>query len=1152
MCNTLHKLSRYLLWMTIGGCASYTVQAQQLASSYPLPGGIMLATPQKDAEEKTLKAVLIELETQYQVSIVFDSQKIGDQLVKTKAQEPKDIDHSLKSLLEPLGLSYKKMGKDVYVIQKTENSIEKLNSTSHSGQANAPRSPNLINRLASRLISPVKIYEKEISGTVIDGETNTPLPGVNILAKGTNVGTVTDIDGEYRLTVPDNVTTLVFSSIGYTTQEVAIEGNNIIDVNLIPDVQSLQEVVVVGYGTQKKSDLTGAVGMVDAEELLKAPISNPLQGLKGKVAGVNVFLNSGAPTSSPRVIIRGVGTVNSSSGPLYVVDGVVMETIEYLNPNDIQSMEVLKDASSTAIYGARGANGVILITTRRGAQTEGVTIGYEGYVNVGVLPRKMDVLNSEEWLEVVERGFANVPQYTDEEAPAFTTDDDRLFDANGNPLYDTDWQEEATRTALSHNHQLSIQQKGEKSSFGAFLNYSDLEGIMLNSWLERYSGKVAYDAKPKEWLSLGINLLANYTRENEVEEGGGAQVPRRTMIEMPPIFPVKFPDGTWTNSSMISDPYNLEAMANPVHVLETQDRFRKRTQLFGNTYLTFHLAEGLDLRTQFGFDKRVNLYQEYSPNDLTNISAPLGYAYQRNQNINYWQEETYLNFNRDIGDHRINGVLGLSWQERTEENFEVSAQGFADNIFRFNSIQAGSQPGAPNSYYDRWSLNSYFLRGSYTFRDKYLLTLTGRLDGSSRFGANNKYGFFPSAGVGWIVSNESFWGETNLINQFKIRSSYGVTGNTEIPTYQSLATVSSETILLNGGRTTQTYVNRLPNPNLRWEKTQQFDIGFNLSLIQSRVALEFDYYYKLTTDLLLDRPVPHTTGFDAVRDNIGSVSNRGIEMLLNTVNVESRDFSWQSSLNFNYNQNRIEALGENDEDIFPGPNWVSGSQTILRVGEPLSSFWGYRRLGIWGTDEAAEAAEVGAVPGEAKRSEERTIIGNGLPNWTGAFINNVRYKNFDFTLDLQFVAGVDILQQYYHSVEDRTGIANGLATQLYEAWTPQNQNTMVQQIRNAAYAGQNSQVDDHWVADGSYLRGNLISLGYTINNDLLSKWNLKNLRVYANVQNAFLITADEFQGYDPEGTSWDPTGEGGIWGQNIFFFQYPRPRTFTLGVNVRF
>ncbi len=1000
-----------------------------------------------------------------------------------------------------------------------------------------------------QLVGVAQTQSKTYSGIVYDNSTKETLPGVNILVKGTTQGAVTDIDGKFSIVVntPDPI--LVFSFIGMESLEYPLGAQTELEINLDPTEDSLDEVIVVGYGTQKKSDLTGSVGVVGGEELLRAPIANALQGLKGKVAGVNVFLNSGSPSSSPRVLIRGLGTINSSSQPLYVVDGVVMENIEFLNPNDILSMEVLKDASSTAIYGARGANGVVMVSTKRGAQNTGVTVGYDGYFSVGVLPKKLDVLNAEEFMEVLEQGFANHSKYRpDSPIPAFTKNDPNLFDANGNPLYDTDWQEEATRTALSQNHQLSFQSKAEKSSFGAFLNYSDMQGIMLNNYLKRINGKFAFDANPKKWLTVGLNLLANNTDENVFEESGGHQMPRRSMIEMPAIFPVKFPDGTWSNSGMVSDPYGLEAIPNPVHVLTTQDRLRKRTKLFGNIYTTFHILPGLDLRTQFGFDKNDYNEQIYSPTDLINISSPNGYAYLGNEKNLYWQQENYLTYTKEFGDHAINAMAGLSWQKRTSEFFNVSATGFSDDTFRFNRMQSASQPGTPNSGYDEWSMNSYFLRGNYNYKSKYLVTFTGRIDGSSRFGDNNKYGVFPSVGVGYVLSNEPFMKNMENINELKLRSSFGITGNTEIPTYQSLGTISTGTTLINGTRAPISYVNRLPNPDLEWEKTRQFDVGFDLALLDRALVFSFDYYHKLTTDLLLDRPVPSSTGFSAVRDNIGSVSNQGVEFLVTAFPVTTTDFSWESNLNFSYNQNKIEQLGENDEDIFPGPNWVSGSQTILRVGESLSSFWGYERLGTWGTDEAAAAAEVGAIPGEAKRSAERKIIGNGLPAWTGSFINNFYYKNFDLTLDIQFVAGVDILQQYFHSTQDRTGYASGLKDVLYDAWTETNQNTMVQQIRNGPYSGQNSEVDSHWVADGSYIRGNLISLGYSFNPTMLDRAGLNKLRVYASVQNAFLISSDDFKGYDPEASSW----EGNQWGQNIFFFQYPRPRTFTVGLSLQF
>ena len=992
------------------------------------------------------------------------------------------------------------------------------------------------------------VAERVVTGQVVDANTGETLIGATIRVKDNDAtGTVTDIDGNFSITVPDDATTLVVTSIGYAEQEVEIgDGQNLV-IEMATDVESLSEVVVVGYGTQRKSDVTGAIGVVSAEELLKAPVTNALQGLQGKVAGVNIFLNSGAPTGSPRVLIRGLGTINSSSSPLYVVDGVVMEDIQFLNPNDIKSMEVLKDASATAIYGARGANGVILVTTKRGPNTDGITVGYDGYVSAGMLRKKMDVLNAEEWLEVVRRGMENAPKYGGTD-PGFTTDNPLFFDENGNPLYDTDWQDEVTRTAISHSHQLSIQQRTANSSYGVFLNYTGTEGIMLNNYLNRIYGKVAYEGTPKDWLTFGFNILTNVTKENSFEEGGGGQSPRRTMIEMPAIFPIRFPDGTYSKSTDLGGNFNLEAMANPVHVLETQDRLAKRTQLFGNAYLVFNIMEGLNFRTQFGFDNHERLFQFYSPRDLINISDPLGYASQSNQQVSYWQQENYLNYNKLFGQHSISGVAGFSFQKRTDESYGIGVRGFADDFFRFNNLGAASQPEAPSSGYSDWTLNSYFLRGSYSYDDRYLLTLTGRVDGSSRFGAGNKYGWFPSVGVGWVVSNEGFLADNPTISQLKLRSSYGITGNTEIGAYQSLATVGSGTTLINGQRVTSTAINRLANPDLQWERTQQFDVGFNLALFNYRVSLEMDYYHKLTTDLLLARPLPQSTGFGSIFDNIGSVSNRGLEVLLSTQNVTTNNFSWSSTLNFNYNKNRIEKLGENNEDIESGPFWVSGSQTILRVGEPLSAFWGYRRLGTWGTDEADAAAEVGRIPGEAKRTTEKEIIGYGLPDVTGSFINNFTIGNFDFTADLQFVLGGDIMQQYYHSVEDRSGIASGLRTILTEAWTPENQNTMVQQIRHQAWAGQNSEVDDHWVVSGSYLRGNAFTLGYTLTGNALDRLNLGSARFYLTGQNLFVVTADDFQGLDPEATSWG----GNQWGQGIFFFQYPRPRSFTFGLNVKF
>jgi TonB-linked SusC/RagA family outer membrane protein len=991
---------------------------------------------------------------------------------------------------------------------------------------------------------------RKITGKVTDEKGN-PLPGVTVVIQGTTKGTISDANGNYSLQNISPDETLEFSFVGMQKSMAKVGNHSVINVTMTESTTGLNEVVVVGYGTQKKSDLAGSVASVNSKEILESPAFNALEGLSDKIAGVTVFSNSGDPTGDPRVLIRGMGSINSGTDPLYVVDGVAMDGIDYLNPNDIEHIEVLKDASSTAIYGARGSNGVILITTKRGLKKTGVDVSYNGYVSMGNLPKEMHVLNSEQFMQVIKTGFANAPKYQDYppgQAPVLTLNDPNLFDSNGNPLYNTDWQKASTRTAISQNHELSIQQGGENSSIGAFLNFSDNEGIMLNSWMKRLNAKLTYDVTPKKWLSFGVNLLVNYTWSNETPSGTGAQYPLRTMVEMAPIFPVHFPNGAWSNSTMTTVNFNFEGLEDPVHVLKTLLAPNDRTQIFGNTYLTFHILNGLDLKTQIGVDGHINLSKTYYPTDLLNISSPNGNCNVDNDYTLYWQQENYLSYDKVFGDHRINAVLGLSWQEYNNYDMGDWTSGFSgDNFYKYYNMGSASIPQPPYSSYNQWTMNSYFVRAAYTFKDRYLATFTAREDGSSRFGKNNKYGFFPSGALGWIISNEQFMKEVSAINQLKLRVSYGITGNTEIGSYNSLSTVSSGTVLLNGSRASASWVNNLPNPNLKWERTSQLDAGIDLSMANNRVSITSDYYYKLTSDLLLNVPLPSTTGFGSVLKNIGSVSNKGFEISLTTQNILSKEFSWVSSLNASYNKNTVVKLGENNADVFPGPSFVGGDQIILRVGKPLDSFYGYTRYGTWGTSEAADAAAVGAIPGEAKRSTTENIIGKGIPDWVGGFSNRFNYKNFDLTIDLQFVFGVNVLQQIFHPLEDRTGYTNGLIETLTDAWTPNHQNTMIQQIRNGPLSGMNTTIDSHWVANGSFVRGNLISFGYTFSNNNLNRLKLKGLRVYASVDNAFLLDSKTFKGYDPELASW-----GGQFVQNMDFYQYPKPRTITVGVNVKF
>ena len=1003
---------------------------------------------------------------------------------------------------------------------------------------------------------------KKVTGVVIDG-TGEPVIGANVVVKGTTNGTITDFDGNYTIEGVSANDVLVISYIGYLSQEVPVGNQSMIKVTLKEDTQTLDEVVVVGYGTMKKSDVTGSISTAKGDDLVKNQSFSALDNLRGKVSGVNIFSNSSQPGAySNRVVIRGIATINSSSNPLYVVDGVVMENFDLVNPNDIESMEVLKDASAAAIYGARGANGVIMVTTKRGKKDgEGVAISYQGSVSVSSIARKMDLLNAQEWTDTFMKGLENENKWLGTNWSLNRTDwftDRNYFDANGNPIYDTDWQDEATRTAVSHNHQLNIQQAGKNSSMGAFLNYTDQQGIMLNTYNKRLNAKMAYDADPTKWLSTSVNVLVNHTWGRYTPEDGGGQEARRTMIEMLPWLPVYEP-GTnkyTTSTSPSLSGFNLEGMSNPVFILNDQRRMKYNTQIFGNAALTFHLAEGLDLKTQFGLDSHNITYRGYSSVGLNNISMPNGWAEYENWNTLYWQEETYLTYNKVLGDHRINAMAGLSWQERTYRRNKSKTEGFSDDFYEDYNMIVGTTPKSPESDWTRWAMNSYFLRFAYTYKDRYSATVTGRIDGSSKFGDNNKYAFFPSAGLAWNVSQEDFLKDSNLISNLKLHTSYGLPGNSEIDPYKSLGKIKSETLLLNGTRAPYSYMETMPNPDLKWEKTGQFDVGFNLGLFHNRLNFDVSYYNKKTTDLLLDCPVPHSTGFSTIFKNIGSVRNQGLDIMVNGTPVQG-EFTWNSTVNLNFNKNEILHLGDTDADVYLY-DWVGGG-SILRVGESMGSFYGLVRNGIF-TEEDYKAGKCEKNQiGRPDRSESREIIGKGLPDWTGSWVNNFSYKNFDLTVDFQFVWGVETLQRFMHSTYDRFGMTNGLSNILYDGYNGTNAGTMEQAIFLAydkPHGGGDTTTDSQWVANGSYLRLNMLQLGYTFDSSVAKKVGLSGLRLYLSGNNLFQIVSKDFLGYDPESTSEvsssSGVSSGSQFGQNMTFFSYPRARTFTFGVNVTF
>lgn len=550
--------------------------------------------------------------------------------------------------------------------------------------------------------------------------------------------------------------------------------------------------------------------------------------------------------------------------------------------------------------------------------------------------------------------------------------------------------------------------------------------------------------------------------------------------------------------------------------------------------MTFHILPSLDLRTQLGIDSHNYTNREYGPRDVHDFGkSDQGNAYQSNSSTLYWQEETYLTYKNSFGNHRINAMVGLSWQERTYESFNATAKTFADDYYGYHNMAAGTQRPSVNSDHDRWAMNSYFLRVGYSYGDRYMATVTGRYDGSSKFGKNNKYAFFPSTGLAWYISNEEFMKKVPVISTLKLHTSYGIMGNSEIGTYASLATIGQGTTVIGGETVTTAYLSKMANKDLKWEKTAQFDLGLNFGLFKDRLSFDVSYYHKYTSDLLYSRPLPYSTGFSDITANIGEVSNKGVDLMVSAIPVTNHDFTWSATLNLNYNKNKVEKLGANNETIWN--NWGT-----LKVGESLSSFGGYEWLGIY---------DSGDQIGRSKIATEKTILGKGLPDWTGSFIHNLSYKNFDLTVDMQFVWGVDVLQDFLHSTQSRF-LTSGLSTILTDAWTPTHTNTTVQMIYDRPYGdGYSDQnFNSSWIANGSYFRMNMLQLGYTFTPAMTRKMGIKNMRLYFSVNNAFMICSKDFKGYDPESSSKGSE----TWGQNVLFFAYPKARTYTIGANVTF
>ncbi len=1023
---------------------------------------------------------------------------------------------------------------------------------------------------------------KTITGTVTDSK-GTPLQGVTVLVKGTKKGTSTDESGHFSIDAPENGT-LVVSFVGYITQEVSINNQANIYIVLVNANSELNEVVVIGYGTAKRKDLTGSVQSVSGKRLVDKPVTNLGQALENKVSGVQVISNgAGVPGGQPMIRIRGTNSINSSNEPLYVVDGVVgvSNPLSSLNPNDILSLDVLKDASATAIYGARGANGVIIVTTKRG-KTGKPQLDYNGSASLNVMQRHLYTLTADQLMYVYMQAMANGNKYgkinagkdfrpsgsgtSFSEMPALFEQVPQgsyiipLVGKDGNyykPIYNSDWESLIFRPSVSNDQNVDIRGGTENVKYSMSLGYTDQKGLMKDSYFRRYTGRLTSDIKVLKWLNVSTTL--SFIKSKQSDDGGIT----RSTAEVWSILPTKYPinDNQYIGNTYVggrwgtNQDFNVgEQWYNILYRRHEEYGDRNIGQVTGSFTTTADITKDLTFKTDFSID-----YNQYKNNNYYGqLYGHTGDARITNDNTFYWQNENYFNYNKQIGaDHNISAVLGISWSQITNNHSYMRNTNFLSDFYGYSNIGAGAATRPEVQSGDGSSeLNSYFGRVNYSYKDKYLLTLTGREDGSSKFGSNNKYGFFPSAGVAWRVSQENFMKDVTLVSNLKLRGSWGRTGNQEIGSYVTQSYISNANVVLGGASYTGLYPSSVANNDLKWETTEQYDAGIEFGLLKNRINVDLDYYHKLTSNMLLQVPLPLSTSSGSVTENYGKVQNEGFEITLNTRNIATKDFSWNTNITVTHNVNKVVQLGPTGAPIYDQTGAGNGT-SVLMIGKPIGSFFGLTRLGVYSTEETSLAARYGLKPGDLKYLDRNNdgkidlftdgaVMGNAFPHWIIGFNNSFTYKNFDVGIDIQIVQGVT--KAFVHeSAEDRQLVSGGLNSVL-DAWRPDHQNTQVAQVRpgnGGAYY--QSYPDTHEMYDASFIRGSNGTIGYTLPSKMIENWGFSRFRVYLTAQNFFLRT--KAAGYDPEGSSLDKQI---ALVPNTDKYQYPVPAIFSFGVNVSF
>jgi TonB-linked SusC/RagA family outer membrane protein len=1010
------------------------------------------------------------------------------------------------------------------------------------------------------VIAPKRSLQQiKVSGIVSDVTTGEPLPGAYVILEGTTTGVVSDANGKFTMEIPDGNVVLVISSVGYLTEKIAVEGRSAIDITLSPDIKKLDEVIVIGYGTVKKSDLTGSVASVSSSDIQKQPITNLAQALQGSASGVTVLSNSGQPGSNIKVRIRGSNTINASSEPLYIVDGVPLNNnpqanagvgLNNLNVNDIESVEVLKDASSTAIFGSRGANGVVMITTKRG-MNEAPKLQFTSNIGISTLPKKYDLLDAGSFAELV-----NVykPGY-------FTAEQINNYKQNEG----VDWQDEVYQTGITQDYQLSVAGGNKAGTYYISGNYVDQTGIVVNSHLSKYALRTNISTSVGKKVNVDFNLFAVRVKSNSVNvryntngtaDNGYKGSPLFNAVLFPPTFPVYTPGGVWNHTDNLSGP----SLKNPLMWLKERVDDYVTTSVAFNTKLTYNITNDLKFDVIFGADNR-SVQEGIVWNQWVN--QPTIASLTENKDFN-WQNSNILTYHKIFADkHDLTLMAANEQSKTTTTSFGASGTDISPiSVGYYNLGIANGQNVASNQL--GFALQSFFGRLIYTYANKYYLTATYRADGSSKFQGKNKWGYFPSAALAWRLSEESFMKNQDIFSNLKLRGSWGVTGNQGVNPYATVATIGP---MSNSYGLPNFYPGSIiigsDNPDLKWESTEQIDAGIDISVLKGRISLTADYYIKNTRDMLYYQPIPYynfgnyrndPNGGAGVFVNVGEMENKGYEIVLSGTPVSNGKFRWDASFNISSYKNKILSLGV-DTFALGSNNATAGltgqSPFAMKVGEALGSFWGYEWLGVYKSSEATEAATYKFAPGDNKYRDlnndhtidgkDMKIIGNANPKFVWGLDNTFSYGNFALNISLQAVAGRKILNTVYGCATTLFGDATAIThVDGKDYWTPQNEDAKF--ANPASSTNKTFMESSQFLQDGSYVRVRNVALSYNLTKGLIK---FSDLKLTVSAQN--LLTFTKYKGYDPECNTVTGDFNGAIDAG-----AYPNARTITFSLQANF